>query len=86
MRKNIFMIGIYIICLSVVSFYTVSSFATPTDDIIPNNALTALNSTENTVADRNIKVNTAWAVVDQSSAKWATMTEENRRKKRLPTF
>ena len=80
MRKNIFMIGIYIICLSVVSFYTVSSFATPTDDIIPNNALTALNSTENTVADRNIKVNTAWAVVDQSSAKWATMTEENRRK------
>ena len=39
MRKYIYTIGFYVICLSVFSFCTVSAYATPFDDIVPENAL-----------------------------------------------
>ena len=80
MRKNILMIGFYVICLSIFSFCTVSSFATPIDDIIPINAVLDLMITEGQVRDQRDDVQDAWDLVDRASAKWATMLDENRRK------
>ena len=80
MRKNILMIGFYVICLSIFSFCTVSSFATPIDDIIPINAVLDLIATEGQVIQQEVDVNSAWDLVDRASAKWATMLDENRRK------
>ncbi|MDE0326006.1 MAG: hypothetical protein OXN27_18980 [Candidatus Poribacteria bacterium] len=80
MQKTIFAIRFYVICLSVFSFCTVSSFATPNEDIYPETALDDLRAMENALRDKRDDIQDAWDIVDQSSAKWATMTEENRRK------
>ena len=83
MRKTIFAIGFYVICLSIFSFYNDSSYATPNDEIVPNNAINDLIATEGRVDDQRDKANEAWALVDMADIKWGIMSDENRRKNTL---
>ncbi len=74
MRKTIYTIGIYAICLSVFTF----CYATPNDDIVPINAIVDLSSMEGKVRDQRAKVQDAWTVVNKVSAKWEEATDEAR--------
>ena len=80
MRKTVLTIGLFFICLWVFTFCNVSSWATPNDDIVPINAVLDLSRTEKQVDDQEKEVDKAWVLVDESSTKWATMLDENRRK------
>lgn len=80
MRKTILTIGFYIICLSVFSFCTVPSFATPSEDAYPQAALDDLDLVEDELITRKTEVLEAWTVVDSLTAKWDAMTDKNRRK------
>ena len=59
MRKYIYTIGFYVIFLSVFSFCTVSAYATPFDEIVPENALENLREMEGAVRDQRDEVQDA---------------------------
>ncbi len=60
MRKTIFAIGMYVICLSVFSFCTIPSDANYDQRV--TNAIERLRSAEGKVRDRKEDVDAAWGL------------------------